>query len=68
MPTTITLDSAELATVLAALRFWQEEEMANDPFKRSDALQDIATNGDEETSLDNAGVDALCERLNCGEG
>ncbi len=57
------LDAQELNTILAALRFYQEEEMT-EPDNRSDAIHDIATNGDQETSMDDAGVDELCEKLN----
>ena len=57
------LDAQELNTILAALRFCQEEEMT-EPDNRSDAIHDIATNGDQETSMDDAGVDELCEKLN----
>lgn len=58
------IESDELATILAALRFYQEKGMGN-PDNRSDEIHDIATNGDEVTSLDDDGIDALCEKLNC---
>lgn len=57
------LHAQELNTILAALRFYQEEEMT-EPDNRSDAIHDIATNGDQETSMDDQGVDELCEKLN----
>jgi hypothetical protein len=58
------LDDAEHATVLAALRYWQQEGMG-EPHNRAEDLHDIATNGGQVmSSLDDAGIDALCERLN----
>ncbi|NRC54187.1 hypothetical protein [Neoaquamicrobium sediminum] len=57
------LDAQELATVLAALRFYQESGMG-DPGNRSNAIHEIATNGDSVVSLDADAIDALCERLN----
>lgn len=60
----IELDAAELATVLAALRFYQSEGMG-DPMNRTDDIHDIATNGETLTaSLDDDGIDALCYRIN----
>lgn len=50
-------------TILAALRFYQERGMG-EPANRSDAIHDIATNGGEDVSMDDAGIDALCERVN----
>jgi hypothetical protein len=58
----VRLSDRELATVLAALRYWQE---------------DLAKNGDEgpiavehfdeaNTPLTVEEIDDLCERLNCG--
>ena len=58
------IDDDEMATILAALRYYQRHGQG-DPFKRSDAIHDIATNGGKLTSLDDAAIDALCERLNC---
>jgi hypothetical protein len=59
----IALTGQELATILAALRYYQEQGMG-DPDNRSNDIHDIATNGDNEVSLDADGIDALCERLN----
>lgn len=50
-------------TIIAALRFWQEEEMC-EPSRRSDEMQDIATCGDELTSLCSDDIDTLIEQLN----
>jgi len=61
---TITVDDAEHATILAALRFYQQAGMG-EPDNRSDEIHDIATNGGEVmASLDDAGIDALVERIN----
>ena len=59
----ITLDNQDVNTILAALRFYQEHDQG-EPANRSDAIHDIATNGDKDISLDNAGIDELCERIN----
>lgn len=61
-------NDAELATVLAALRYYQANGQG-DPANRSDEIHDVATNGGEvEASLDGAAIDALCERLNARLG
>lgn len=60
--TKIELDQQELNTVLAALRFYQENGQG-DPYNRSDAIHEIAT-FDDETSMDADGIDALCEKIN----
>lgn len=52
----------ELATIIAALRFYQHGGQT-DPLKRSDDIHDLATDGDRVASLDDDGIDALCERL-----
>jgi hypothetical protein len=60
---TIQLSAAELHTILAALRFYQAHGQG-DPFNRSDWIHHIATNGGEVmASLDELGIDELCERL-----
>lgn len=56
------VDHAEFNTILAALRFYQEKGQG-DPYNRSDAIHDIATDGDQ-ISLDDEGIDELCMRLN----
>jgi hypothetical protein len=56
-------DDEEHATILAALRFYQQEGMS-DPLNRSDAIQEIACPTDDSTSLDDSGIDELCERIN----
>jgi hypothetical protein len=57
----------ELGTVLAALRFWQSQGMADDPSIRPNGLHEIATDCDKLTSLCGDDIDELCERLNDGE-
>lgn len=59
----IEIDDAEHASILAALRFWQQHGMG-DPDNRSDALHEVATNGNRVISLDGEEIDRLCERLN----
>ena len=56
------LNSAELATVLAALRYWQREGLMS-----AGCEQDIATDGGRLEPLTEGQIEALCERLNCGE-
>jgi len=51
----------ELATILAALRYWQREGWAS-----SGAEIDISTDGGTLEPLSRAEIDALCERLNLG--
>ncbi len=50
-------------TVLAALRFYQQRGMG-EPANRSDAIHDLATNGNEDISYDDGDIDDLCERVN----
>lgn len=57
------LTNQELNTILAALRFYQDEGMC-EPDNRSDGIHDIATNGNADISMDLEGIDALCEKLN----
>lgn len=61
------LTREELATVLAALRYYQENGQG-DPFNRSNRIHTIATDdGNVMSSLDDEGIDNLCERLNSAE-
>ena len=64
--TIISVDAAELATILAALRFYQREGQG-EPANRSDDIHLIATDGDSQISLDAEGIDAICERINLNE-
>lgn len=49
----------ELATVLAALRYWQREGWRSEGHEH-----DIATCGDTLAPLNEGEIDAMCERLN----
>ena len=57
----VLLSDRELATVLAALRFWQQQldESEGEPPIRDHFENEITPLSVEE-------IDALCERLNCG--
>lgn len=57
------VNESELHTLLAALRFYQQQGQG-EPANRSDVIHDLATNGDEVISLDDEGIDQLCERIN----
>lgn len=59
----INISERELATILAALRFWQGE--INDGF--SDEQWDIASGSGVYEPLDAAQIDTLCENMNCGK-
>lgn len=59
----LAVDSAEHATLLAALRYYQQHDQG-EPSNRSDDIHDIATDGDVQISLDAAGIDVLCEKIN----
>jgi len=65
MTNSFDLRDEELATILAALRFYQEQGMGA-ASKRSAAIHDIATNGDTLVALDDEGLNNLCEWLNHG--
>ena len=57
------LDNRELATVLAALRYWQGILLED---VRSYDCDTIATDNGTLEPLGVGEIDALCERLNCG--
>lgn len=57
---------AERDTILAALRFWQGHNQCK-VHNRSTELHDIATNSGRHESLTEDELDALCERINCGD-
>jgi hypothetical protein len=52
------MNDRELATVLAALRYWQQDLAEND--------SPISEHFAEHTPLTVEEIDDLCERLNCG--
>jgi hypothetical protein len=51
----------ELATVLAALRYWQRNVIVN---RIDKDIADIATNVGQFDAMSDAEIDELCERLN----
>ncbi|MCI0640164.1 MAG: hypothetical protein L0Y72_24455 [Gemmataceae bacterium] len=59
----INVTNEEFHTILAALRFYQQNGQG-DPANRSDAIHNLATNLGQAISLDDAGIDELCEQLN----
>lgn len=56
---------AQICTILAALRYYQEQGLC-DPENRSSDIHDIATDGDC-ISLDERGIDELCEAITTGD-
>jgi hypothetical protein len=56
------LDGRELATVLAALRYWQRQGLMS-----AGGEHDIATDGGQLAPLTSAEIDALCARLNVSD-
>jgi hypothetical protein len=54
---------AELATILAALRYYQQHEQ-HLAENRSPWINDIATNGGQAAALSAEEIDRLCEELN----
>ncbi len=60
------IDTAEKATILAALRYYQQQGLG-DPSNRSEEIHDIATDSGNQISLDEEGIDVLCEKVNFGE-
>lgn len=70
MTNTTLLSTRQLSTVLAALRYYQND--LDGPRLSGDvdpdgALNDIATNSGAHGGLDASEIDALCERLNLGD-
>lgn len=57
------LNEQQIATVLAALRYYQMQGLG-DPRLRPASIRDIADDGGELTSLDDADIDDLYEILN----
>ena len=64
-PTDADLTDRELATILAALRFHQDENLHGDGVADK-AIEEIATDGGRFTPLSSKEVGTLCEKLNCG--
>ena len=66
---TLVVDERELATILAALRFHQDENLRACPDIPDQAIKDIATNCSSLKPLNSDEVSRLCERINiCDEG
>lgn len=64
---TLTIDRRELATILAALRFHQDENLRIGPEIPGQAVKDIATDCGSVEPLDLDEVSGLCERLNLAD-
>lgn len=60
--TKVPLSSQDLNTLRAALRFYDDAGMG-EPALRSDEIHEIATNNDEDISLDSAAIEDLFARL-----
>ncbi len=54
----ITVSEAEFSTILAALRFYQQQGQDN-PVNRSSDIDSIATNDGQLTALDGLAIDSL---------
>jgi hypothetical protein len=57
----VNLTDREVATILAALRYWQQDLAANDEVRICQEHFD-----DKNTPLTVEEIDELCERINCG--
>ena len=60
----LAVDKRELATILAALRFHQDENLQNRSDIPDEAIKDIATDCGSLKPLNFNGVNRLCERIN----
>lgn len=60
---TITINERELATVLAALRFWQAK--GGFEYCDNDDIADIATDCNNLEPMYAEEIDAFCETINC---
>ena len=58
----------QLATILAALRFHQDENLQAGGDIPDQSIREIATDGGSIKPLDFDEVEKLCEKLNLGEG
>jgi hypothetical protein len=56
------ITSAQSATIVAALRFYQSKDQASE-INRSPQINDIATNCGEIIALDDTGIDDLCASI-----
>ena len=62
--TPLAVDDRQLATILAALRFHQAENLQGGAGIPDRAIEEIATDGGRLTALDFDEVDGLCQMLN----
>lgn len=62
-PVLIIGECGDRNTILAALRVYQHAGMG-EPINRPDDIHDIATNNGRDISMDDDGIDDLCERVN----
>ncbi len=60
---TLRVSEREFHTILAALRYWADEECQRGG-GRTPFMNDIATDGGRVIALDWPEVDALCQRIN----
>jgi len=65
---TLRITRRELATILAALRFHQDENLQGSPETPDQFIKEIATDGGLFKLLNSQEVSKLCERLNTDEG
>lgn len=65
---TLRITRRELATILAALRFHQDESLQGSPDIPDQFIKEIATDGGLLKPLTFEEVGKLCERLNLDEG
>jgi len=63
-PPVMSLNRRELATILAALRFHQDENLQGQRAIADLAIRNIATDGGTIKALSSREIDALCARLN----
>jgi hypothetical protein len=59
-PVPVELSGRELATVLAALRYWQLQGLMS----QADAIHKIASDGGRHKPMKSDQIDRLCERIN----
>jgi hypothetical protein len=65
-PDQLQVDARELATILAALRFHQDENLQGRSEIADLTIKDIATDGKTLQALSFQEIDALCQRFNTG--
>jgi hypothetical protein len=65
-PDHLQVDARELATILAALRFHQDENLQGRSEIADLTIKDIATDGETLQALSFQEINALCQRLNVG--